>query len=107
MLALRNPRHAAYEAPFPVRGKEPPEDIIPGAYGIVLAKGRTVDDVSRAIGRDIGPYVDTVVDNPSFVEEYGLHFSVTGVDDELLAAIRSYEGVVLVEYSTPVRPADG
>lgn len=86
-----------YLAPFPEKGDNDPR-VIPRAYAISLFPDHTIDDLSAAVGRDVQPFVQTVLEFHD--GEVGIALGVRNVDDDLLAAIRTYRGVRLVERSS-------
>src|SRR5688572_12038182 len=81
-----------YTAPFPDE-KSSGELMIPHSYIIHLFPGHSIDTLNAAIAQDIMPLMGVII-NPSRDEEReGLIFGVYRVEDELLAAIRTYRGV--------------
>jgi hypothetical protein len=87
-----------YEAPW---GNNPsPEDRVPDAYSIYLRPGYTVTELSETIGRDVSVFISSF--SPS--DNGAVWFHIRGVDDGLLAAIRSDPGVETVEWMPIYRP---
>jgi hypothetical protein len=75
-----------------------PGKYVPGEYQLMLRPGRSLDDLSAAIGTDIEQYAhQPSIHTTDFeFEEGSLFFWVTGISDELLSAIRSYYGVYYI-----------
>ncbi|KAH8891620.1 hypothetical protein GQ53DRAFT_823636 [Thozetella sp. PMI_491] len=70
------------------------DDFIPKQYFVHLYPGNTIKDVGIATGRDIESFINTVFD---FKDGKGLVFAIHEAKDDLVAAIRSFQGVRLVE----------
>lgn len=83
----------AYEAPL--REDNSGLKVIPKCYHIELFPGHSIRDLSTAISQDVQPYVSHVFEK-LFLEDGEVLFVVEGVEDELLAAIRAYRGVKLI-----------
>jgi hypothetical protein len=93
-----------YQAPFPDEDSSN-ELIIPLSYIIYLFPGRSIEDLNNAIARDVKPFVGMIVHSSRVTEQKGLFFTVNHVQEELLQAIRSYQGVRLVERDYKLKPA--
>lgn len=98
-----NTEAGPYQAPFPDE-RSSDELIIPHSYSVHLFPGRSIDDLSTAIERDIKPLVGVIINPSRDKEKEGLMFGVYRIEDELLAAIRTYRGVEMVERNYRAEP---
>ncbi|KAL9109950.1 MAG: hypothetical protein Q9227_005473 [Pyrenula ochraceoflavens] len=70
----------------------PASRMIPASYIVSLKPGYSISQHSKTIEVDIAPYIDRIY---TAITEY-VSFSVQGVDDSLLRAVRSDQGVAYV-----------
>ena len=66
---------------------------VPGGYFVYLLPGHTLAQHSAAIGRDIQPYIFTVLD---YIHKDRTVYAGRGIDEELLDLIRMDKGVEYV-----------
>ncbi|KAL2212797.1 hypothetical protein CC79DRAFT_1365064 [Sarocladium strictum] len=92
-----------YKAPFPDENSTD-ELIIPLAYVVHLSPGRSVDELNDAIARDINPFITGILNPSRDVEKDALIFSVSAVEDDLLASVRAWRGVKMVERDYRLEP---
>lgn len=91
-------QNAPYKAPLQPEDVDP-RDMDPVSYLVYLTPAHTLQKHSEAIGRDIMPYIRSILDLPYYTERGQVVFSYDRVDDEMLDDIRSDRGVELVEYN--------
>jgi hypothetical protein len=92
-----NPKKATYQAPL--RRCEDPDFRVLDSYHIYLHPGHSLQQHSEAIGTNIEPYIGVM-----FVwYREKIAFSVVGVDDDLLARIRTDPGVDFLEEGSYVK----
>jgi len=83
-------------------GDEPPEDLVGGAFQVLLAPGHSMEKHSKVLGKDMKPYSTNM---------YKFHtgktvYSAKRISQVLLAALRSDPGVELVVCETRKKGGD-
>lgn len=93
-LSSESHHETAYMAPF-LNEHEEDDNYLPKHFMITLRPGRTVEELSNAIGTDVEALPGNAKHATATCK--GIFFALDDVDEDLLAAIRSWEGVHHVE----------